>query len=58
MKLVKLVEPHAPYAPGDVTGFADKEADRLIEEGKAVAYKKSVDEAPVDKMVNEAPKKK
>ncbi len=58
MKLVKFIEPHSPYAPGDITGFPDDEADHLIKEGKAVPFKKSVDEAPENKMVNEAPKKK
>lgn len=58
MKLVKFIEPHSPYAPGDITGFEDAEADILVKEKKAVFLKKSVDEAPENKMVDEAPKKK
>ncbi len=60
MKVIKFVEPYSPYAVGDVAGLPDKEAKVAVDAGKAVPYKegKSVDEAPVDKMVKTAPKKK
>ena len=63
MKVVKFVKPYSPYAVGDVCGLPDKEARAAIKAGKAVPYKeekeeKSVDEAPVDKMIKTAPNKK
>lgn len=69
MKVVKFIEPHSPYAPGDIAGLSNKEAEAVIKAGKAVSYKeeetkdqeqedKALDEAPVDKMVKKAQVKK
>ncbi len=60
MKVVKFVASHSPYAPGDVAGLSDKEAEAVIKAKKAVAYtpKKAIDEAPEDKMVKSPGKKK
>jgi hypothetical protein len=66
MKVVKFIEPFAPYTVGDIAGLDDREARKALESKKAVLFKKekedvvteAVDEAPADKMVKEAPKKK
>lgn len=69
MKVVKFIEPHSPYAPGDIAGLSNKEAEAVIKAGHAVSYKeekekevetenKALNEAPVDKMVKKAQEKK
>ena len=35
MKLVKITRHHRQYTPGDVTGFADEHAQKLIDAGIA-----------------------
>lgn len=68
MKVIKFIEPHSPYAPGDIAGLPNKDAEVVIKAGKAVSYKeekreeeaedKVFEEAPVDKMVKKAQVKK
>ncbi|UEP49648.1 hypothetical protein [Burkholderia ambifaria] len=38
MKVVKFKRHYAQYTPGDVAGFEDEHADRLVEAGIAQAH--------------------
>lgn len=54
MKAIVFTTKQAPYNAGEVAGFPDEEAMRLIEAGVAVAYGapgKAPDAPPADKAV-------
>ncbi|WP_027817073.1 hypothetical protein [Paraburkholderia bannensis] len=45
MKLVKIKRHHRQYTPGDVTGFEDERADKLIEMGIAEEHEADAKDA-------------
>lgn len=52
MKSVKFLQRMVPYAPGDIAGFQDHHADRMIELGVAEAYRApDATESPVTRDV-------
>lgn len=59
MMAVKFVKGMSPYQAGEIAGFPEEEARRLIQAGVAEEYavKKSPEKPQVDKMVNAAPNK-
>jgi hypothetical protein len=63
MKTVKFIKPYSPYAVGDIAGLTDKEARIAIQEEVAEEYKpknekKTLEDAPVNKMATEPEIKK
>lgn len=62
--LIKFIKRYSPYQSGEIAGFEDKEATRLINIGVAERYSiprkpKTEDfEAPVDRMVKKPKVKK
>jgi hypothetical protein len=53
MKLVRFTEPYPPYAVGDITGFEDDLAKKLVKKGVCEDYTetKEVEKPKVNKMV-------
>ncbi|PVX86474.1 hypothetical protein [Paraburkholderia unamae] len=49
MKLVKIVRHHRQYTPGDVTGFADGHAQKLIDAGIAEEHVPEAKDAKASK---------
>jgi len=65
MMAVKFIKGMSPYQAGEIAGFPESEARRLIQSGVAEEYtaktkeaeSKTVKAPPADKMVNTAPNK-
>ncbi|WP_175692700.1 hypothetical protein [Burkholderia ambifaria] len=38
MKVVKIARHYAQYSPGDIAGFGDERADKLVDAGIAEVY--------------------
>ncbi len=62
MKSVRFLLPNPPYQLGEVAGFEDEVAKRLVQSGKAEYYKppkaKNLEAPPEDKMVHKGEVKK
>ena len=63
MKTVEFIDANPPYRIGDLAGFEDEIARRLVEGGKARYWKpekqaKNLDSPPEDKMVRSGEIKK
>jgi hypothetical protein len=62
MKTVEFLDQNPPYRIGDIAGFEDEIAKRLVEGGKAKYFKpekaKNLDSPPEDKMVRSGEIKK
>jgi len=57
--IVKFVKNYAPYLEGEIAGFEEEVAKKLIDGGVAVVYKvKAVDHPEKDKMAHEPKAKK
>lgn len=67
LKAVEFIQALTPYRAGDIAGVDEAEAEKLIEQGIAKPveknvereqHDKSLDKAPVDRMMKKAPEKK
>jgi hypothetical protein len=61
MKVVRFIKGYPPYNAGEVAGFPEEDADRLVIAGIAEGCEEAAEvkeaRAPADKMVREAPNK-
>lgn len=57
MKIIKFLTSCSPYTTGEIAGFDEETADRLVKAGVAEPYPKEAPKAPVSPVAPAAPVK-